>query len=137
MQEIRDQLKTIIQELYGLDFDPEISPSPENIDADYSTNAPLKLAKELHKNPMAIAEELASSTNAHVSAPGFLNLTLSDDYLQNEISKLNTSFKYSPKHKDKMLQNVYLHKLHYLYLVFQEHSIQISQFSCSVVSNSL
>ena len=100
MQEIRDQLKTIIQELYGLDFDPEISPSPENIDADYSTNAPLKLAKELHKNPMAIAEELASSTNAHVSAPGFLNLTLSDDYLQNEISKLNTSFK-SDKYKNQ------------------------------------
>ena len=36
-----------------------------------------------------------------------------------------------------MSQNVYLHKLHYLYLVFQEHSIQISQFSCSVVSNPM
>ena len=64
MQEIREQLKKVIQDLYDLDFDPEITPSPENIDADYSTNAPLKLAKQLHKNPMEIAGELL---NAFVS----------------------------------------------------------------------
>ena len=44
--------------LYPLDFDPELTPSPENIDADYSTNAPLKLAKDLHKAPMEIAKEI-------------------------------------------------------------------------------
>ena len=59
MQEIREQLKNAIKDLYGLaDFDPELTPSPANIDADYSSNAPLKLAKELHKPPMEIAEEL-------------------------------------------------------------------------------
>ena len=58
MQGLKDQLKNVIQDLYNLVFDPEITPAPENITADYSTNAPLKLAKELHKPPMAIAEEL-------------------------------------------------------------------------------
>ena len=58
MQEIKDLLKNVIKDLYGLDFDPEITPAPDNIDADYSTNAPLKLAKDLHKSPMLVAEEL-------------------------------------------------------------------------------
>ena len=89
MQEIRDQLKTIIHDLYGLDFNPEITPSPANIDADYSTNAPLKLTKELHKNPMVIAEDLAKSTFASVSMPGFLNFTLDNSYLQSFIADFN------------------------------------------------
>ena len=61
MQELRTMLKKVIHDLYGLDFDPELTPSPENIDADYSTNAPLKLAKELHKPPIEIAEELSAA----------------------------------------------------------------------------
>ena len=58
MQSIKEQLKEIIKGLYGLDFDPDLTPSPENIDADYSSNAPLKLSKALHKPPMEISEEL-------------------------------------------------------------------------------
>ena len=61
MQDIRSQLKKAIRDLYGLNFDPEITPSPDNIDTDYSTNAPLKLAKKLHKPPMEIARELFES----------------------------------------------------------------------------
>ena len=93
MQEIREQLRVIIQDLYGLeDFDPEISPSPDNIDADYSTNAPLKLAKELHKAPMQIAEELNSKLNANISAPGFLNFALDDAFLAEKIDRLSENF---------------------------------------------
>ena len=61
MQEIKNQLKQAIYELYDLDFDPELTPSPENIPADYSANAPLKLAKDLHQPPMQIAEELSKA----------------------------------------------------------------------------
>ena len=64
MQEIKNTLKKIIQDLYGLNFDPEVTPSPANINADYSSNAPLKLAKELHKNPMEIAEEVDAKFGA-------------------------------------------------------------------------
>lgn len=94
MQEIKNQLKKVIQDLYGLDFDPEITLSPDNIDADYSTNAPLKLAKELHKSPIEIAEELKRSgeSEALVTPPGFLNFNLSNDYLKNNMNKLSQDF---------------------------------------------
>ena len=67
MQDIKIQLKQIIHDLYGLNFEPDLTPSPDNIDADYSTNAPLKLAKDLHKPPMEIAKELVE---AFISAKG-------------------------------------------------------------------
>ena len=92
MQEITDRLKKVIHDLYGLDFTPEVTPSPANIDADYSTNAPLKLAKDLHKNPIAIAEELNQNLDAKITPPGFLNFTLSDAYLESQISNLSANF---------------------------------------------
>ena len=122
MQDLKEQLKKVIQDLYGLVFDPDITPAPENIDADYSTNAPLKLAKELHKSPMEIAKELetfisqrrgvrslarrgvapaargfrtagrAPECDINVSNPGFLNFTFSDNYLENQINKLSNDF---------------------------------------------
>ena len=67
MQDIKVTLKQIIHDLYGLDFEPDLTPSPDNIDADYSTNAPLKLAKDLHKSPMEIAKELVKT---FISAEG-------------------------------------------------------------------
>ena len=119
MQNLKQELKKVIQKLYNLDFDPEITPSPENINADYSSNAPLKLAKELHKPPMEIAKEIETFISAKggfrsaaarglarsprgdgrerrdpvadidVSAPGFLNISLSDDYLTTFIDNFN------------------------------------------------
>lgn len=104
MQEIKEWLKYTIKKLYDLDFEAEINPAPENIDADYSTNAPLKLAKELHKSPMAIAEEIEtdlrmstktpekSVLEVTVSQPGFINFVLSDDYLVDLIDAQSSDF---------------------------------------------
>ena len=92
MDEIRENLKQAIKNLYNLDFEPEITPSPENIDADYSTNAPLRLAKDLHKSPMQIAEELNNELDAEISNPGFLNFKLSDKYLNQKLDALNDDF---------------------------------------------
>ena len=147
MQEIKETLKTVIKNLYNLDFEPDITPSPENIDADYSSNAPLKLAKDLHKSPMEIARELltrvadniffednsrfsssetyipdgaektvqrtdfpgrpaydvedekvgpkkdmSDRTLVTVSQPGFLNFTLSENYLTSSIAALTEDF---------------------------------------------
>ena len=50
MESIKSQLEQTIKELYHLDFDVDLTPAPENIPADYSTNAPLKLAKDLLTN---------------------------------------------------------------------------------------
>lgn len=96
MEILRDNLKKVILELYGIDFEPEIVVSPENIDADYSSNVALKLVKDLHKNPFEIAEEISGkSKNSFVSKPGFVNFKISDEYLNENISKLAESFEIS------------------------------------------
>ena len=96
MEILRDSLKKVILELYGIDFEPEIVPAPSNIDADYSSNAPLKLAKELHNNPLSIAEKIAEKNDGFfVSKPGFLNFKLSDEFLGGEILRLADNFEIS------------------------------------------
>lgn len=93
MNYYREQLEKTIKDLYGLDFEAELTPAPANIDADYSTNVALKLAKDLHKSPMAIAEELKSRLeNVEISAPGFLNFTIPDESLVKELNKLDQDF---------------------------------------------
>ena len=95
MEEIREQLKQAIKNLYNLDFDPELTVSPANIDADYSTNAPLKLAKDLHKAPTEIAGELKTNLEElqiSISMPGFLNFKIPTDVLNNAINNLYNDF---------------------------------------------
>ena len=92
MDEIKVRLKQTIKNLYNLDFEPEITVSPANIDADYSSNAPLKLAKELHKSPMEIAEALNGELKVGISNPGFLNFKVSDDDLRLAIKNLCNNF---------------------------------------------
>lgn len=98
MDDLKNSLKTAIHELYNLDFEPEISPSPAGIDADYSTNVSLKLTKDLHRPPMNIASELAEKLNEAISfttfptLPGFLNFTLDDSYYRKSIKNLYDNF---------------------------------------------
>lgn len=119
MDEIKESLEAAILELYGIDFDVEILPAPENIEADYSTNAPLKLAKVLHKNPMEIGGELKDTIflgrsrrpvvtggarflfgpspnmpqeNVSLSSPGFLNFISSDEYLVAKMADFGANF---------------------------------------------
>ena len=106
MEEIKNNLKLAIKDLYDLDFEPELTPSPDNIDADYSTSAPLKLAKELHKSPMQIAEELNNKFNVVVSNPGFLNFKLDDTSLDSSINNLYNDFENSIKSNEYVGQTV-------------------------------
>ncbi|MBR2709499.1 arginine--tRNA ligase [Candidatus Saccharibacteria bacterium] len=94
MENINKSLIAAIHGLYNYDYVPELTPSPTGIDADYSTNAPLKLAKVLHKSPMQIGEEIAAKlgVSVFVTKPGFLNFTLTDDYLKTAIDALDADF---------------------------------------------
>ena len=89
MENLREVLKKTIKELFDIEIEPEITPSPANIDADYSSNVAMKLAKILHKNPMDIAGALKQSgkQNLLITPPGFINFKLSDKFLKNQISK--------------------------------------------------
>ncbi len=122
MEDFREQIRQAIKSLYNMDFEPDLTPAPSNIDADYSTNAPLKLAKELHKNPVQIGEELSSEiqkptklhktgldersqdtsfdheeresrkTSFKVTPPGFLNISLDNSFLNEQIDRLYSDF---------------------------------------------
>ena len=55
---------------------------------DYQLNDSMKLAKEYHKNPREIAEEIKSKlesdkrfNNVNIAGPGFINISISDDAL--------------------------------------------------------
>jgi len=96
MEILKDLLKKTILDLYDVDFEPEIVPAPLNIEADYSSNAPLKLAKDLHKNPFEIAEEISEKIDdSFVSKPGFVNFKISDGFLKEKITELSNNFEIS------------------------------------------
>ena len=96
MEELREILKKAIFELFEIDFESEIVVSPENIEADYSSNVPLRLAKELHDNPFNIAEKISEKIdNAFASKPGFVNFRVADEILKNKINSLSEKFEVS------------------------------------------
>ena len=96
MESLRENLKKVILEVFGIDFEPEIVPAPSNVEADYSSNAPFKLAKEVHKNPLEIAEEISSKIDGSFSSqPGFVNFKLSQRFLQEKIDAFRGDFKVS------------------------------------------
>ena len=89
MENLRENLQKVILDLYGVHFEPEIVKAPENIDADYSSNAPLKLAKELHDSPLNIAENISKKLDdSSVSKPGFINFKLSNEVLKTNIQNI-------------------------------------------------
>ncbi len=96
MDELRELLKKTIREIFDVEVEPEITPAPLNVDADYSSNVALKLAKDLHDNPFNIAEKLSEKIEgSFVSKPGFLNFKLSSRFLKEKIDALRGDFKVS------------------------------------------
>lgn len=73
---------------------------------DYQFNGAFTLAKELHKSPMVIADEIVSKLENNQSfkkvtnAGGFVNLTLSDKFLSEYLNKIITDFKVNTYHVD-------------------------------------
>ena len=56
MEKIKAQLAEVIKRLFGADLEPEVTVAPEDTGADFASNAAMRLAKVLHKSPMAIAQ---------------------------------------------------------------------------------
>ncbi len=125
MEEIKNKLKSVIKEIFGIDFDAEVTAAPAGVEADYSSNVAMKLAKVLHKSPMEIAQLIETEINASqsrlfepavaglthfepvvtgsghdfkafisvsVSAPGFLNFILPDEYYVKKIEDFSADF---------------------------------------------
>ena len=88
-----------VKEVYGLDVGPDtlVVEVPRNKDnGDYATGVSMKLARELHKNPVEIAEAIAAklrellpeAESVTVAKPGFINFKLSSEALTSLINQV-------------------------------------------------
>ncbi len=88
IKEITKELENIIKKA-GYDVDNLIlQPSNRKDLGQYQLNDAMNLAKKYGKNPHMIAEDIKSFldkderfTNVNIAGPGFINITLSDNYL--------------------------------------------------------
>ena len=86
MEQIRDLIKGVVNKLFSIDIEVELSRTDEQF-GDYSTNIALQLAKQVGSSPreiaMKISEELKNELvkKVEVAGPGFINITLTDNTL--------------------------------------------------------
>ena len=91
------KINEIIKEL-GYDETPEISVSNRPDISDYQYNGAFKLAKTMHKSPMAIADEIVSKLKDNdmfkevSNVNGFINITLSDKALIGYLNEIVNNF---------------------------------------------
>ncbi len=119
MDKIRNILKEIIERVFSVEVDVEVTLAPEldekgindTFSPDFATNVAMKLAGELRKrgekaNPREIAETLKTEflsgidgkhpefhgTKVEVAGPGFLNFTPGDEFYSNFIGEFGEKF---------------------------------------------
>ena len=101
MEQIQEQLKNVIKELFGVEVSPVVTEAPEGMKmasgekVDYSSNVAMALTRELKRNPREIASEIAakmSDVKTEVAGPGFLNFMLTDGYFWSKIQDLDADF---------------------------------------------
>lgn len=94
MDNLKDQIKGIIKNLYGVDdVAVDFAEVPSNIAGDYSTNVAMRLARQAGKNPRQIAEEIiaelkkVSNFEFSIAGPGFINIEISGKALRAELEE--------------------------------------------------
>jgi arginyl-tRNA synthetase len=94
MQELSDAIKQAAEQAFDVDVGPVIT-RPDEKFGDYSTNVALQLASQLKRSPSEIAQQLASQLSdlsfieKVEETGGFLNLTLTQQYLHDQIAEIN------------------------------------------------
>ncbi|MBQ6510985.1 arginine--tRNA ligase [Candidatus Saccharibacteria bacterium] len=95
MEDVKNRLKEVIKESFNFDVEPEVTVAPGNVEADFSSNVAMQMARELHKAPFEIAEQIAekmSDFKAVAMRPGFLNFISPDEYFVNIIKDYSNNF---------------------------------------------
>ena len=91
MDNFKAEIQGAIKDLYGVDgVVVELAAVPANIEGDYATNVALRLAREVGKNPRAIAEEIIQKLGdcgytLTVAGPGFINIGVSGKALMMQL----------------------------------------------------
>lgn len=89
-RKLESVISALLKEAYSFDAPVELTRPVEKF-GDYATNVALQLAKQLSKNPRELADEIAQKfrdsladkiSEVTVAGPGFINLKLTDEYLQ-------------------------------------------------------
>lgn len=92
MQEISKLIHDVVKELFTVDVDVLLTRTDEQF-GDYATNVALQLSKQVGKNPREIAQAIAdklaheSIQKVEIAGPGFINVTLSDALLIEQLQK--------------------------------------------------
>lgn len=97
-EELKEKLKTLGYEVASVN----LLPSNRKDLGDFQINDAMSLAKEYKKNPHQIAEEIVEIlkvdpkyTNINIAGPGFINISLSNDYLIEELNKISNNIEYN------------------------------------------
>lgn len=97
IKELEKDIKNIIEKAgYSIEkFTLQPSSRPDL--GDYQINDAMSLAKTYHKNPHEIAENIKNElekdsrfTNLNIAGPGFINISLTDEYLTELLNMINT-----------------------------------------------
>lgn len=116
---LKEQTKMVIKKLYDVEFEDFLIEHPQNEEfGDFALNAGFMLGKQLHKNPLKVAEEIAVELNEYfnnmtkndinvfskieVVKPGFINFTLSPEWLAHQLKDMKVKYKGEFK-KEKIL----------------------------------
>ena len=100
IKKLEEEIKTQISEVgYEIkDFSLAVSSRPEL--GDYQINDAMKLAKEYHDSPINIASKIVEKlkqnsklTNINIAGPGFINLSLSDEFIKSSLNEINEDLK--------------------------------------------
>lgn len=89
MQEITNSLEKVINELFDVKLDIELT-RPDEQFGDYATNVALQLSKHLGQNPRDIAQKIideadVAGASLELAGPGFINITLADSLLLEQV----------------------------------------------------
>ena len=100
LHDLADQFRTALQPLVGADADRYatlVRPAGDAKFGDYQANCAMPLGKILKRPPRQVAEQLVAAlprpadfAKVEVAGPGFVNLTLADEYLATRVSGIAT-----------------------------------------------
>lgn len=96
LKELEQDVKKIIEKS-GYEVDNFILETSNRRDlGEYQINDAMSLAKKYHKNPREIAEDIVKDleqdsrfTNINIAGPGFINISLSQDYIIDILNKMS------------------------------------------------
>lgn len=103
-EELKNTISSIGYDLESLTLEPSNRPDL----GQYQLNDAMSLAKKYGKNPQSIATDIKAAldidnrfTNINIAGPGFINLTLTDEFLTDLMNKINADINTNIDKKEK------------------------------------